>query len=731
MSSFSIQCTTCKSRLKVRDASAIGQIVGCPKCGSMVLIEAPTEAPPTQQAQASAAAMAASMPDTVSDSQLGASFEEAASWFEEQEPETPAPASEVPAEAAADAPPPLPVAENIATSPPPPSSLAIDAPSPTTAHNTPPMAPPPPAEQQESVASEQPFMSATGWTSPATQHTRRIALVVGAAVLGIAGVVGLAVAVTSSGNDSPHVAVQEPPPAPDPVPTTDATPQEPAAEEPATPAEASVPAVEEVAKPETPSEPPVVSLPVEPIAPPVEEVATVEPPREPNPSVPPAAVEENPSEPETPLFTDPPAPTAPANTNSGLAALDALLPYLDGPPPAETPASDPPPQVSETQPPHDPNAVALLPEASANLPPLKPEPREVNVSVRLRDPIESIEMPNTPLIDFLRLMSDFSTIPITLDPVAMEQLKLTANREVSVVIGKTTVGEVLEKVVSRLNLVVEQGEGEITITHNRNPAGSLRQAKYSVSDLVGTDPQQLSQLRQLIATHIVPGTWQATGGKGEIEEIPGALLIRQVEPAHHEIVLFIEKLRLARGLALRSSYDPLLFNSQLRAKSLDPKLQQTVSLNYFEPTRLTTVVARLEKLGSLRILLDWNALLAEGWSPDTEVTLSVADATLGEALEQLTTDHSWAIRVIDSETLQLTTPTALAQRRTIEFYPVGLILQRKGWTAAQLQANLLPQLPAQSDQTRPLLSFDSASKSLIVSAGEAPHAAIKELLNRL
>lgn len=38
---FSIACTTCQAKLKVRDPSAIGQILPCPKCGSMVLIEPP------------------------------------------------------------------------------------------------------------------------------------------------------------------------------------------------------------------------------------------------------------------------------------------------------------------------------------------------------------------------------------------------------------------------------------------------------------------------------------------------------------------------------------------------------------------------------------------------------------------------------------------------------------------------------------------------------------------
>ena len=45
MDSFSIACTTCQTQLRVRDRSAIGQILTCPKCGSMVLVEPPAETP--------------------------------------------------------------------------------------------------------------------------------------------------------------------------------------------------------------------------------------------------------------------------------------------------------------------------------------------------------------------------------------------------------------------------------------------------------------------------------------------------------------------------------------------------------------------------------------------------------------------------------------------------------------------------------------------------------------
>src|SRR5438270_7057191 len=41
MDLFSITCTTCKSRLKVRDLAAVGQILACPKCGGMVMVKPP------------------------------------------------------------------------------------------------------------------------------------------------------------------------------------------------------------------------------------------------------------------------------------------------------------------------------------------------------------------------------------------------------------------------------------------------------------------------------------------------------------------------------------------------------------------------------------------------------------------------------------------------------------------------------------------------------------------
>jgi hypothetical protein len=61
---FSVECTTCKARLKVRSAEAIGQILACPKCHSMVMVAPPADwhpegTPPVANPQVATAEVAA------------------------------------------------------------------------------------------------------------------------------------------------------------------------------------------------------------------------------------------------------------------------------------------------------------------------------------------------------------------------------------------------------------------------------------------------------------------------------------------------------------------------------------------------------------------------------------------------------------------------------------------------------------------------------------------------
>ena len=71
---FSILCTTCQARLKVRSQKAIGEILGCPKCGSMVQITPPEGwVPPQPPVEAVAAGVAATAGGTAEEASIAGS----------------------------------------------------------------------------------------------------------------------------------------------------------------------------------------------------------------------------------------------------------------------------------------------------------------------------------------------------------------------------------------------------------------------------------------------------------------------------------------------------------------------------------------------------------------------------------------------------------------------------------------------------------------------------------
>lgn len=96
MELFSITCTTCKTRLKVRDASAIGQIMACPRCGGMVMVKKPD--PKAEAAEQSGIAAQQHAAPLVGDTIGDSAFEGIDDLLEGREPrETPAPRTAQPA----------------------------------------------------------------------------------------------------------------------------------------------------------------------------------------------------------------------------------------------------------------------------------------------------------------------------------------------------------------------------------------------------------------------------------------------------------------------------------------------------------------------------------------------------------------------------------------------------------------------------------------------------------
>ena len=647
MDLFSITCTTCKSRLKVREESAIGQILGCPKCGGMVMVKAPEgwkkgeplPAPKSEPPPGITTVVEVRRPDeTLGDS----NFDVVDDLLSDAPPKLRTPSA---VSVAPDAPG-LARPRFVGAPPLLPSSLAGEGPgvrgSAEASHPSQPapvpetQSPPPPGEAN---AQELP---PPDWSPP--RPWRYWAMMAGSVVAGIALALAVVVGMIQLFKGEPQTIVQAGTSAQQPV-----TPTATSTNSAATPTSAGTP---------TPATDPPIGA---------DEAPAPMPMVEPMPAIeamamPPAPM---PAAEQDPIgLTEPPQPAVkPANPNDPLAKFDRLIGGDEVPAPETEPTTPAPPV------PDPPPAVGEKPA----LP--RPAPRSVNVTARLADPLPSIETSGTPLVDFLQFVSDLTTIPITLEPDALTLVRATPESPVVLDLDSTTVGAALDAAFKPLGLEHVIVEDQLVV-RLIEPA-ALAVLKYPVKDLAA-DAQQMADLSAAMQSLIEPASWNVNGGEGTliVDAANQVFVVSQRRAVHAQLLIAFERLRTARKLpyATGERYDKGLFKLDTRLARAKAKLDAPISLNYSQPTPLVQILSSLSQAAGMRILIDWRDVAAAGWNPDGEATLISDKQPLSSALEALLAPMDLSWRVVDGRTIQVLTPDTLAGRCELEFHGVADLL---------------------------------------------------------
>jgi hypothetical protein len=443
-----------------------------------------------------------------------------------------------------------------------------------------------------------------------------------------------------------------------------------------------------------------------------------------------------------------PAPTGspaaePASPPVETTAVVELKPTVEVAPtavvetkPAETapasPAVEPPaPQEPLTTSTSTPKTDTVPPKPGRRAMPTNP-PRVVDVSARLGDRLPRVEWKNGKLIDFLGMISDVSTLSITIDPTALLELGIAADTPISVSQANTTVGKALDAALQPLGLGYGIEGSHIIVATRSGSRDAPRRVRYAVSDLTGNDPAALTEFARLIRTLVQPDSWQEAGGNGMIQVAGDALMIEQTGAVHYQVLALCEKLRVARGRPLRSRYDPSRF--RLDSAGLGSKANaKTVTMTFLAPTSLERMIDRLQKATGACLLVDWQALETDGISPDSEATLKVKDQPIEAAVAQLVEPLELAWLKIDDRTFQITTVSAALGRQPVEFYRVADVVPARIAAAELLKRIQTEVAPKQWNTTGGdgAAYFDATSGYLLVSQPQPTQTEVRTWLDQL
>lgn len=392
---------------------------------------------------------------------------------------------------------------------------------------------------------------------------------------------------------------------------------------------------------------------------------------------------------------------------------------------AGVPDGSKPPLANNLLPPPDANRAVNVRRGPA--PANVSQPHEVAKHLATR--VKTFQVNEMPLARFVEMLSDMAGAPITLDPLALELVGFSPRAAVSVEASDATLEKILREALSKQRLdFVEQDDQVRVVLPNSD---ERRTVDYDVKDLVGgTDAAPIARL---IERFVAPATWQAAGGAGTIQVSGTTLHIDQSQAVRREVLIFCERLRLARGRPLRSKYPAALLTVDSPYEKLSAKINQHTTFTFLAWARLADVVRQWQEMSGLAILVDWSALAGAELGPASTLACAAIDRPWHEALDGVLEPLGLGWRAVDGQTIQITSLEALEKTERIEFYPVSKKLRDQFATGDALSESLQKEISERGDkhdkpgQVR--MELDEPSGRLIVRAAPDVHRILSDRLS--
>jgi hypothetical protein len=183
--------------------------------------------------------------------------------------------------------------------------------------------------------------------------------------------------------------------------------------------------------------------------------------------------------------------------------------------------------------------------------PIGVPPEQADILDRLRTRRLSVDFQETPLGKVIELLSERTGLSIGLDRAALEEEGLTLETPVNFTLSDARAVDLLELLLSQLNLDWVVRHGELLITTAIKVSESLDTRVYPVADLVvvalgekrwSVHHELLIELIQALAE---PNSWDQVGGVGSIVFFPGSqcLVVNQTRHVHQEVTGLLTALR--------------------------------------------------------------------------------------------------------------------------------------------------------------------------------------------
>lgn len=297
------------------------------------------------------------------------------------------------------------------------------------------------------------------------------------------------------------------------------------------------------------------------------------------------------------------------------------------------------------------------------------------------------EIEQMPLCRFLDFMTQLSGVPISVAPAHLRVSGVGPAAEVSVQLENASFEEVLVAALKPRRLEPVRGEGQLLLESTREQI--FREIEFPVDDLTSSE-LPVDELARWIGRLAAPASWDAPDV--QLHADGDKIVIGQQVRIQYEVLVLLEKVRRSLDLPRRSNYPQQLISQESPYAELSEKLGGPATFTYSRFTPLRTIFRDWQEELAVAVLVDWPALAELQLHPQTRIACGVADKSWDESLDMVLEPLGLAWRAVDGPALQITSAAVSHADQQVQIYRIAegstLDAQQAAKRAAQIASDL-------------------------------------------
>ena len=361
--------------------------------------------------------------------------------------------------------------------------------------------------------------------------------------------------------------------------------------------------------------------------------------------------------------------------------------------------------------------------------------------------LKSITIREQKLSQCLQTIRELGALPIEVNWDSLRRNGVNADDKISWSGKDVTLKMALSEVLAQRGLMFKINESEkivfvprvsinarsdSSVNAGEQGGSAMVKAQYSVSDLVGQSPDKTAELIKSIREFLCPGDWKEFGGTGTIASSGGgSVMVTQSQQNQWIIADFLDRLRLARHLAPLYNRDASLEPMSVRAQSA---LKRNVGINFQPTADLKTALSEIGQRIGVTLLLDEPALKIAGISAQFPISFDAREMSLEDTLNRINEETGLTYLAQTPNSFIVTTMDGAKSMMSVEFYPISDLVNI-GLTPTVLMEQIVKFEPkswkSQDAASFGLIDFDDRSDCLIVRQSPSVLSKITELLTQL